>query len=219
MGVVWLARDTRLKEDVALKLLPPEVAADPIAINDLGVETQKSRRLTHPHIIRIHDLYEAEGEPAFISMEYVDGPNLTGLRLKQELKCFTWEFIEPLVLQLCEALEYAHAEKVIHRDLKPANLMLDAKGRLKLADFGIAATMSDSMSRVSRRDKDTSGTLNYMSPQQMDGDTPRPTDDIYALGCTLYELLTSRPPFYTGKHRVSSSQVVLPARPLADRFE
>ena len=174
MGVVYKAEDNRLHRFVALKFLPPEVAADEIALNDLRRETIESQRLSHPHIMRIHDLYESPGEPAFISMEYVDGPNVRNLLGKQAQHLFSWDFLRPLIVQLCSALEYAHSEKVIHRDLKPSNLMLDAKGRLKLADFGIAATMSDSMSRVSQhtKDKDTSGTLNYMSPQQMRGDSP-----------------------------------------------
>jgi TPR repeat protein/serine/threonine protein kinase len=197
MGVVWLARDESLNEDVALKFLPPEVAADAIALDDLRRETRKSRRLTHPQIMRIHAFHGAPGEPAFISMEFVDGPNLTSLRLQQPQRCFTWKFLEPLMRQLCMSLDYAHGEKIIHRDLKPSNLMLDAKGRLKLADFGIAATMSDSMNRVSLQNA-TSGTLVYMSPQQLRGETPRATDDIYALGATFYELLTSKPPFFRG---------------------
>jgi len=108
-----------------------------------------------------------------------------------------WEFLKPLVQQLCAALEYAHGEKVVHRDLKPANVMVDGRGRLKLADFGIAATVSDSVSRISLRHA-TSGTLPYMSPQQLAGKHPSVADDIYALGATLYELLSSKPPFYTG---------------------
>jgi sugar lactone lactonase YvrE len=109
----------------------------------------------------------------------------------------SWDYLRPLVAQLCAALEYAHGEKVIHRDLKPANLMVDSRGRLKLADFGIAAVASDSMSRISMRHS-TSGTLPYMSPQQLTGKRPQPADDIYALGATLYELLTGKPPFHTG---------------------
>jgi Protein kinase domain/Concanavalin A-like lectin/glucanases superfamily/Domain of Unknown Function (DUF1080) len=197
MGVVWLAFDERLQEAVALKFLPPEVAADAMALDDLRRETRKSRRLTHPNIIRIHDLYEAPDEPAFISMEYVEGSNLTALRLENEQRCFTWAVVAPLALQLCQALEYAHGEKVVHRDLKPANVMLDGDGRLKLADFGIAGTISDSASRISARFS-TSGTLAYMSPQQMNGERPSVKDDIYSLGATLYELLTSRPPFNGG---------------------
>src|SRR6185503_10725141 len=136
MGVVWLARDEQLREDVALKFLPTEIRHDAVALDDLRRETSRSRKLTHAHIIRIHDLYRVEQE-AFISMEYVDGPNLSELRLEKADRVFKWGFLEPLVKQLCEALEYAHRENIIHRDLKPANMMLDGRGRLKLADFGI----------------------------------------------------------------------------------
>jgi serine/threonine protein kinase len=196
MGVVWLAHDEHLREDVALKFLPPEIQYDAVALDDLRRETSRSRKLTHPHIVRIHDLYRLE--QAFISMEFVDGPNLAELRLEKPDRVLQWSFLEPLVKQLCDALEYAHKENIIHRDLKPANMMLDGRGRLKLADFGIAATVSDSASRVSTARHGLSGTASYMSPQQLDGHLPQVTDDIYSLGSTLYELLTSRAPFFTG---------------------
>ncbi|HYV29447.1 MAG TPA: serine/threonine-protein kinase, partial [Candidatus Eisenbacteria bacterium] len=138
MGVVWLAHDARLNEDVAVKLLPPNVRHDAAALDDLRRETARSHKLTHTNIIRLHDFVEPPGEEPFISMELVDGKNLTSIRLEHEARVLPWVFLAPLVKQLCEALEYAHEEKVIHRDLKPANLMLDLKGRLKLADFGIA---------------------------------------------------------------------------------
>ena len=83
MGVVWLAQDEKLGESVALKFLPPEVRADPVALDDLRRETLRSRKLSHPHIVRIHDFHEVEGEAPFISVEYVDGPNLVGLRMQQ----------------------------------------------------------------------------------------------------------------------------------------
>jgi serine/threonine protein kinase len=195
MGVVWMARDEHLREEVALKFLPPNIRHDAVALDDLRRETSRSRKLTHPHIIRIHDFYRVE---AFISMEFVDGPNLSELRLEKTDRVLSWSFLEPLVKQLCEALNYAHRENIIHRDLKPANMMLDGRGRLKLADFGIAATVSDSVSRVSMARHGWSGTVSYMSPQQLNGQLPQVTDDIYSLGSTLYELLTSRAPFFTG---------------------
>jgi serine/threonine protein kinase len=197
MGVVWLAEDKLLGEPVALKFLPPQLSCDPAGLDSLRTETLRSRKLSHPNILRIHDLVDAPDEPVFISMEYVDGPNLHGLRARQPEKILSWEFLAPLITQLCAALEYAHGEKVIHRDLKPANLMLDANSRLKLADFGLARVMTDSMSRISGAGL-TSGTLVYMSPQQADGKIPRVTDDVYSVGATLYELLTSTPPFYSG---------------------
>ena len=182
---------------MALKFLPPEIRRDATALDDLKRETMKSRKLTHPNIIRIHDFCQFEGEVPFISMEFVEGTTLAGLKVKEESRCFRWETMQPWARQLCAALDYAHGEGVVHRDLKPSNLMLDARGRLKLADFGLAATISDSMGRVSMN-MGTSGTPSYMSPQQMDGRPPKTTDDIYALGATLYELLTSKPPFYSG---------------------
>lgn len=197
MGIVWLAKDEQLGEEVALKFLAQQISRNADALEDLRRETLKSRKLTHPNIIRIHDLHQTPGEAPFISMEYVDGQPLSKLKAQQPQRCFDWGFLKPLARQLCEALDYAHGEQVIHRDLKPANLMLDAKGRLKLADFGLAVVVSDSLNSRSQP-HNTSGTPAYMSPQQMDGRTPHVTDDLYALGVTLYELLTSKPPFYTG---------------------
>ena len=147
-------------------------------------------------------------------MEYVEGRNLADLRVEQPARVFAWPFLKPILEQLCAGLEYAHGERIIHCDLKPANLMLDKNNRFKLADFGIARTMSDSMTRSVF--SQTSGTLLYMSPQQMEGGTPRVTDDIYALGATLYELMTGKPPFYTGDivHQV---RLVSP-RPMQERL-
>lgn len=197
MGIVWLARDELLATEVALKFLPPQIRFDSAALDDLRRETSRSRKLTHPNILRIHDFYDAKNEEAFISMEYIEGSTLAALRIEQPQRVLTWEFLAPLVKQLCDGLDYAHGERVIHRDLKPANFMLDKKGRIKLADFGIARTLNDTMTRVSMN-PGTSGTLLYMSPQQLEGKSPRIADDIYALGATLYELLTSKPPFYSG---------------------
>ena len=196
MGIVWLAFDERLQREVALKFLPPEIRFDAVALDELRRETARSQGLTHPNIVRIHDLYEAENEDAFISMEYVDGPHLGTLRVQQSERVLSWSYLEPLLPQLCEALEYAHAEGIIHRDLKPANVMVEQSGRLKLADFGIARAVTDTMSRTSIAK--TSGTLLYMSPQQLEGALPSATDDIYGIGATLYELLTSKPPFHSG---------------------
>jgi serine/threonine protein kinase len=158
MGVVWLAHDKLLREPVALKLLPPEIAHDPAALAGLRRETLQARRLSHPHILRIHDLVDRPGEAPFISMEYVDGPNLEVLRLRRPSPVLPWKFLAPLVRQLCTALDYAHGEHVIHRDLKPANLMLDSSSRLKLADFGLAQVSTESLSRRSGAQA-ASGTL------------------------------------------------------------
>ena len=215
MGEVWLARDERLKEPVALKFLPPEIRGDAAALDDLRRETARSHKLSHPNIVRIHDLHEDADGTAFIVMEYIDGQTLAALRLEQPARVLAWDYLRPLVAQLCAALEYAHGEKVIHRDLKPANIMVDSRGRLKLADFGIAAVASDSLSRISVRHS-TSGTLPYMSPQQVTGKRPQATDDLYALGATLYELLTGKPPFHSGD--ITHQVLHEPPEPMDERL-
>jgi serine/threonine protein kinase len=197
MGVVWLAHDERLNEQVALKFLPPVVRNDPTELARLRQETQKSRKLTHPNIIRIYDLFESPGEPAFISMEYVNGPDLWEWMTQQPDGVLAWIDLKPLVKQLCDALAYAHGERVIHRDLKPTNLMLAENQRLKLADFGLAAVaLPMRAGKVERHFG--GGTLTHMSPQQLKGEAAAVTDDIYSLGATLYDLLSGRPPFYEG---------------------
>jgi hypothetical protein len=215
MGVVWLAHDERLGAPVALKFLSEAVRANPVALNDLRQETKKSRMLSHPNIIRIYDLYEAPDEAAFISMEYVDGPSLWVLRSRQPQGFFYWDYLKPIVKQLCEALDYAHSEGVIHRDLKPANMLLDERQRLRLADFGIAARVFESPANDTERHR-ASGTVSYMSPQQIEGTGARVTDDIYALGATLYELLSGHPPFYQNDIAYQVRNVL--ATPLSERL-
>jgi len=129
-------------------------------------------------------------------MEYINGKSLAQLKSEQPERFFEVDQIRPWIVQICEALDYAHQQvQIVHRDLKPANLMVDDKGVVKLMDFGISRSLVDSVSRLTNS---TSGTLCYMSPQQATGKPPSPTDDLYALGATIYELLTGKPPFYTG---------------------
>ena len=197
MGIVCLADDTMLHETIAVKFLSPQLGHDNEAMDDMRRETRKSRQLSHRNIIRIHDIYHLPSEVPFITMEYIQGQSLSSLKADQIDRIFPWPFLVPIVAQLCDALDYAHEEKIVHRDLKPANMMLDPKGRLNLADFGLAATISDSMVKVTK-DMGVSGTPTYMSPQQLAGKPSKVTDDIYSVGATLYELLTSKPPFYKG---------------------
>jgi serine/threonine protein kinase len=197
MGVVWLARDEELGREVAMKFLPEVVAGDRAAIDEMKREVRRAIDLAHPHIVKTND-FVTDGRLAAVSMEYAPGGTVGGARLDQPGQVFSVAQLEPWVRQLASALDYAHSHaEVVHRDLKPNNLMLDAKGRLKVVDFGIAASISDSVSRVSKQ-AGTSGTPVYMSPQQMMGETPAPTDDLYAVGATLFELLTGKPPFHAG---------------------
>ncbi len=192
MGTVWLAKDHQLQEQVALKFLPPEIGSDPRALDDFRREAARARKLTHPHIVRIYDFFKGEHE-AFTSMEFVDGANLHELRFQEPNQVFAWQKLQPLVIQLCEALDYAHKEGLIHRDIKPANMMVDGKGNLKLADFGFSARVLSNTGGVPEH-RAGSGTLEYMSPAQFAGGIPTVADDIYSLGATLYELLTGTVP-------------------------
>lgn len=197
MGVVWLARDEELERDVALKFLPDLVVHDFAVLDELKRETRRSLQLTHHNIVRIHDFVQ-DAESACISMEYIDGPTLSALRVEQLNRVFEANELLPWVEQICEALQYAHQHaRIVHRDIKPANLMLSGKGDLKVADFGIARSLNDSVSMLTMA-RGASGTLAYMSPQQLDGERASNLDDIYSLGATLYELLTSKPPFHSG---------------------
>lgn len=203
MGVVWRARDETLGEDVALKFLPDVVRWDPGAFEDLKVETRRARQLTHPNIVRIHDFVE-DGSGAAISMELVDGRTLTDVRLEKAAKVLDPAEITPWLPQLGAALDYAHTQaRVVHRDLKPTNVLLTRDGVVKVTDFGVARGLADSVTRVSMM---AAGTLVYMSPQQAMGEEPSPADDIYALGATLYEMLTGKPPFHTGDVRLQLFQ-------------
>jgi serine/threonine protein kinase len=220
MAVVWLAADERLGLEVALKFLPGMVATDPEALHDLRQEITRGLRLTHPGIVRLFDLHEDPTEGmAAIAMEYIDGPTLADEKARRPERCF--DVAEPLttwVRSLCDVLAYVHEEaRVVHRDLKPRNVMLTSSGRLKVADFGIAATLCDSHSRVTKH-PGSSGTPVYMSPQQALGRHPVEADDIYSLGATIYELLTSKPPFFRGNMAVILHQVATQVPPgMAER--
>jgi serine/threonine protein kinase len=197
MGVVWLALDEELDREVALKFLPELLILDRASLDELKRETKRSLELTHHNIVRIYN-FAQDNTSACISMEYVDGATLSASRVERENRVFETEEIAPLIQQACEALEYAHFNaKIVHRDLKPTNLMVNSKGTLKITDFGISRSLSDSVTMLTMN-RGTTGTLPYMSPQQLDGERVSHLDDIYSLGATIYELLTSKPPFFEG---------------------
>ncbi len=214
MGVVWLAKDEELGRETALKFLPEVLAMDRAAVQDMKREVRRAIDLAHPNIVKIHD-FITDGRTAAVSMEYIAGGTLSSLRVDQAGQVFSVEQLVPWVKQLCAALDYAHQDaEVVHRDLKPTNLMIDKRGRMKVLDFGIAASISDSVSRVSKQ-AGSSGTPVYMSPQQMMGEDPAVTDDVYSVGATLYELLTGKPPFHSGNILLQVQSKVAP--PLNER--
>jgi TPR repeat protein len=206
MGVVWLAHDEELSVDIALKFLPDLVALDPEALEDLKSETRRSRELAHKNIVKVYH-FESKAGRAAIAMEYVDGATLADERNKRKPRCLDPSEILPWLEQIADALEYAHIEaKMVHRDLKPKNIMLTKSGRIKVTDFGIASAIVDRVSQASMRHP-RSGTPPYMSPQQMDGKLSTPSDDIYSLGATIYDLVTGKPPFYRGNPGALAHQI------------
>jgi serine/threonine protein kinase len=197
MGVVLLAHDDELNIPVALKLLPDTVSDDAEGISRFKSEVLRGMTLSHPSIVRVHT-FERDEQHAGIVMEYVPGETLADAKARQEGNCFDCHEILSWIEQLCVALDYAHSEAhVAHRDLKPRNIMLTPEGRVKITDFGLASMLSESLTRVATS-ANAVGTPPYMSPQQVLGKPATRVDDLYALGATIYDLLTGRPPFFRG---------------------
>jgi serine/threonine protein kinase/tetratricopeptide (TPR) repeat protein/TolB-like protein len=189
MGAVYQARDQELDRVIALKVIRPELAANPSILQRFKQELILSRHVTHKNVVRIFDLGEADGI-RFITMEYVEGEDLRGL-LRRQGK-FSAGNTVTIIQQICRALEAAHAEGVIHRDLKPQNVMRDPQGRVVVMDFGLARSLeSDGMTQTGA----LVGTLEYMSPEQALGATLDPRSDLFAVGLIFYELLTGKAPY------------------------
>jgi serine/threonine protein kinase len=190
MGQVWLVRDLELQVHVAIKVLKPQLASRPDLVELLKNECRNARWLIHPHIVRIFDFHRAD-KWVFISMEYVEGEDLDLYRTRLGVLAYPDVItrLEPVI----SALSYAHGMGLIHRDLKATNVLLDQQGSPRVADFGIAAVLE---SDRDARQITTGGSLYSMSPQQLDGQKPDPSDDIYALGILMYDLLTGHPPFF-----------------------
>ena len=197
MGEVWLAHDETHSENVALKLLSIDMAKDASALEDLQREVIKTAALQHRNILHLKELIQTEDGPPFLVMEYIEGTDLNQMRQQFPYGILPWPNIQHCLIQLCDALEHAHDNKIAHRDIKPSNLLINEKGELKLADFGIAATISNTAHTMTMSVLEA-GTPFYMSPQQIEGRQPQAADDIYSLGATFYELLTGKPPFYQG---------------------
>jgi serine/threonine protein kinase len=192
MGAVYKARQTKLDRLVALKVLPPEWGRDPAFAERFSREARTLARLNHPHIVAVHDFGEAGGL-YYLVMEFVDGPNLRQVLQAGRL---TPEQALGLVPQLCEALQYAHEEEVVHRDIKPENILLDCRGRVKVADFGLAKLLNRPRAEFTLTgSRQVMGTLDYMAPEQRN--SPLAIDhraDIYSLGVVFYEMLTGELP-------------------------
>src|SRR5467141_97952 len=201
MGEVYRARDTRLGRDVAIKILPKEMSADPIRKQRFDREAKTISSLNHPHICVLHDVGSQDGVD-YLVMECMEGETLAKRLEKGPL---VLEQVLKYGAQIADALDKAHRSGVVHRDLKPANIMLTASGA-KLLDFGLAkaapplaagATLTAAATRTTPVTQQGTivGTFQYMSPEQVQGKEVDARSDIFSFGSVLYEMLTGRQAF------------------------
>jgi len=189
MGEVYRVRDITLDEEMALKLLKPDIASDKIMIERFRNELKLARKITHKNVCRMHDFHEEEGTP-FITMEYVAGDDLKS-RIRKRGKIPVEEALI-IARQVTMGLMEAHELGVVHRDLKPQNIMIDKKGNAKIMDFGIARSVEAPGVTTTGM---IVGTPDYISPEQAEGEEADQRSDIYSLGIILYEMVTGSVPF------------------------
>ena len=208
MGAVYKARQPALDRLVALKILPPRLAGAAGFAERFNREARALARLVHPNIVAVHDFGKA-GELHYLVMEFVDGANLREVEIAGRLAP---EQALAIVPQICEALQFAHNEGIVHRDIKPENILLDKKGRVKIADFGISKMLSQTSDQASLTGaRGVVGTPHYMAPEQLE--KPTTVDhraDIFSLGVVFYEMLTGELPL--GKFGAPSTKVLVDVR-------
>jgi len=208
MGVVYKARQKALDRVVALKVLPPAVAAAPGFAERFAREARALARLTHANIVAVHDFGETDGL-CWLVMEYVDG-----LNVREAMRAGRIGPREALAIvpQICDALQYAHDRGVVHRDVKPENVLIDREGRVKVADFGLAKLVGRDTGNASLTGaQQVMGTLHYMAPEQWR--TPKDVDhraDIFSLGVVFYEMLTGELPL--GRFEPPSQKAAIDVR-------
>lgn len=224
MGAVYKARQPKLDRLVALKIIRPESAGDPAFAERFNREARTLARLSHPGIVGVYDFGEVQlqseaghtpdevlpsSQPYYFIMEYVEGVNLRQLLEDGHLRP---EQALEIIPQTCDALQYAHEEGVIHRDIKPENILLDTRGRVKIADFGLAKLASRTQQDFTlTATHQVMGTPRYMAPEQMEGShAVDHRADIYSLGVVFYEMLTGQVP--AGHFEAPSKHVSIDAR-------
>lgn len=193
MSSVYRAFDHNLRRTVAVKMIHPHLATDPEFLRRFEVEARAVAQLQHANIMQVYD-FAREGEIYYMVLEYIPGDTLQAIlkRLNEEGKRLSHAEIFKLLIPLCDAVDYAHEHEMIHRDIKPGNIMLDAKARPVLTDFGLARMLAASQHT---RTGSVLGTALYMAPEQVRGEHVERSADIYALGIILFELLTGHPPY------------------------
>ncbi len=193
MGIVYRALDPDIERDVAIKTIRFDTLTDGTAKDDLMArfirEARAAGKLAHPNIITVYDVGK-EKDITYIVMQYIEGQSLQALI--DSGKRFSSQEISEIMRPIGDSLDYAHANGIIHRDIKPGNIMIDRSGKPFLADFGVARIETSTMTQAGT----TVGTLSYMSPEQIQGQTVDGRADIFALGVILYELLSGKKPFF-----------------------
>jgi len=207
MGMVYKARQPRLDRLVALKILPIESQQHPSFAERFSREAKALAKLNHPGIVDVYDFGQT-GQYYYFVMEYVDGMNLRQLLQSQTVE--PRQALE-LVTQICTALQYAHDESVVHRDIKPENILLNKKGQVKIADFGLAKLLSAAPDTALTMSQAAMGTMNYMAPEQrLNAQAVDHRADIYSLGVVFYEMLTGEVPM--GRFEPPSKRVQVDVR-------
>jgi tetratricopeptide (TPR) repeat protein len=191
MGIVYKVQDTVLDRLVAFKVLPQALVENPEAINNFMREAQAAAKLNHPNIVTVYDTGEQQGR-YYIAMEYVEGTTLKEILRRRG--AISPSGILHVLMQICEALAYAHEKKVVHRDIKPANAMWTRDKKVKLMDFGLAKVIEEARNHTTV----VAGTPYYMSPEQTLGKNVDHRTDIYSLGVAIFELATGTVPFKEG---------------------
>ncbi len=208
MGEVYLAVNTKLGSQVALKFLPESLSDDSEARARLLLEARNASRLNHPNIVTIHDIEHAEGRD-FIVMEFIEGQTLKSILEEGTLSIGR---IVEIGSALCEGLAAAHEKGIVHRDIKPDNIFITPRGHVKIADFGIARSQDDA--RMTRTGMPV-GTVAYMSPEQARGEKDLDArSDLFSLGCVIYEMAVGRRPF-EGEHLTAVLYELLSEEPPA----
>jgi len=195
MGEVYLAEDQKLdNKQFAIKMPPAVLARNARAVETLKKEALRAMVLSHPHIVTVRS-FEQSDDGVFIIMDYIKGETLEEILRKQGT--LSEKAILRIFSLIAKALDYAHGRKVIHRDIKPSNIMFGKDGIPYIMDFGIAREAKETFTRFTGKET-TSGTLPYMSPEQVRGKQPAAAQDIYSLAATMYECLAGHPPFHRG---------------------
>jgi serine/threonine-protein kinase len=209
MGIVYCAQDRILGRNVALKKLTSDLREDKDLIRRFKQEAKALARLSHPHIVQVYDFVQ-DGDQAWIAMELIEGKTIADYLHDKGVMPIS-ETVQ-LVIQMAEALAYAHKRGVVHRDFKPANVILSIDGAAKITDFGLAKIAQSS---VHTQVGSFLGSPAYMSPEQTQGKVANAYSDIYALGVTLYEMLSGRLPFTGDFESVIVQKLTANPKPLS----